>query len=288
MKVVLTGANGQLGRCLQDVFPEDWDIHAFGSLELDITNYDDVGKILEITPDVIINAAAYTKVDLAEVEIEQAYAVNAMGVYHLAKAAKKTDARLIHVSTDYVFDGSKRIPYTETDATCPINVYGQSKLAGENLALATHVDTLILRTSWVFSEYGNNFLKTMLRIGRTNQQLRIVGDQVGTPTYARDIANSIIHLIKNHTNVRGILNIAGKDICSWAEFATQIFQTITQLDDNYNLPKVIDITTSEYPMAAKRPLYSVLDTKLVEEYSVVINTLPANIEVILHKLTSQI
>lgn len=279
MKVVLTGANGQLGRCLQDVFPEDWDIHAFGSLELDITNYDDVGKILEITPDVIINAAAYTKVDLAEVEIEQAYAVNAMGVYHLAKAAKKTDARLIHVSTDYVFDGSKRIPYTETDATCPINVYGQSKLAGENLALATHINTLILRTSWVFSEYGNNFLKTMLKIGKNNPELKIVGDQIGTPTYAGDIAKTIIYLLKNYPKERGILNISGKDICSWAEFTKLIFKEVSELDPEYPVPKIKEILAQEYPTTARRPFYSVLSTSLNTQ----VNSLNNNIYHVLGK-----
>lgn len=258
MKVVLVGANGQLGQCLQDVFPVEWIIYAFSSKNLDVTNIASIQKVVDISPDVIINASAYTKVDLAETEVEQANLVNAAGVYHLAKAAQKCNARLIHISTDYVFDGTKNQPYTEEDVTCPLNVYGQSKLAGENLALSTCVDTLILRTSWVFSEYGNNFLKTMLRIGKENSELRIVGDQIGTPTYAGDIAQAIIVLIEKHKALRGILNIAGKDICSWAEFARKIFELAHYLDNSYKVPNIAQITSKEYPTSAKRPQYSVL------------------------------
>lgn len=288
MKVVLTGANGQLGRCLQDVFPEDWEVHAFGSVELGITTYDAVDKILAIKPNIIINAAAYTKVDLAETEIEQAYAVNATGVYHLAKAAQECNARLIHVSTDYVFDGTKKEPYTEIDATCPINVYGQSKLAGENLALATHVDTLILRTSWVFSEYGSNFLKTMLKLGESRKELRIVGDQIGAPTYAGDIAKAIIQLIIQQQSLRGILNVSGKEICSWAEFARMIFAAAHEVDHNYVIPNITAISTEEYPTAAKRPLYSVLTTTLSDGCFIEINSLNQNIQKVIYKLASQI
>lgn len=259
MKVLLTGASGQLGRCVQDVFPKEWQLFAFNSQELDITNLEQVEVIFEdIKPDAVINAAAYTKVDQAESEADLAFRVNADGVYHLALCSKKHDSRLIHISTDYVFDGTKREPYTETDPTNPINVYGQSKLAGENLALATHLNTLILRTSWVFSEYGNNFLKTMLRVGENNPELRVVSDQIGTPTYAGDIANAIIHLLKYHQEERGILNVSGKDICSWADFAKLIFQVASQVNPQYPVPKVTEILTKEYPTAARRPLYSVL------------------------------
>lgn len=277
MKVVLVGANGQLGKCLQDVFPDHWEIFCFTSSELNVTDLNSTLQIKDIQPNVIINASAYTKVDLAETEVDAANAVNGTGVYHLANIAKECDARFIHVSTDYVFDGTKRTPYKETDVTSPINVYGQSKLAGENLALATHVDTLVLRTSWVFSEYGNNFLKTMLKLGESRDHLRVVGDQIGAPTYAGDIANAIIHLIQNQKNVRGIVNISGKDICNWAEFATAIFQVQAELNPKYKIPNVEAITTSEYPTAAKRPLYSVLDISISIVLNLEVRTLAKNI-----------
>lgn len=287
MKVLLTGASGQLGRCVQDVFPKEWQLFAFNSQELDITNLEQVESTFEtIKPDAVINAAAYTKVDQAESEADLAFRVNATGVYHLALCSKKHGSRLIHISTDYVFDGTKREPYTETDPTNPINVYGQSKLAGENLALATHINTLILRTSWVFSEYGNNFLKTMLRIGGNNSELRIVSDQVGTPTYAGDIANAIIHLLKNHQEERGILNVSGKDICSWADFAKLIYQAASQVNPQYPVPKVTGILTKEYPTAARRPLYSVLSRSRAIDLLIPIVKLDENIFDVLKKQTN--
>lgn len=285
MKVLLTGASGQLGRCVQDVFPKEWQLFAFNSQELDITNLEQVESTFEsIKPDAVINAAAYTKVDQAESEADLAFRVNATGVYHLAFCSKKHGSRLIHISTDYVFDGTKREPYTETDPTNPINVYGQSKLAGENLALATHINTLILRTSWVFSEYGNNFLKTMLRIGKNNPELRVVGDQIGTPTYAGDIANTIIYLLKNHQEERGILNISGKDICSWADFAKLIFQVASQVNPQYPVPKVTEILTKEYPTAARRPLYSILSIESIKKLSFLLTSLEDNIKYVIKSL----
>ena len=281
MKILLTGASGQLGRCVQDVFPKEWQLFAFNSQELDITNLEQLESTFEsIKPDAVINAAAYTKVDQAESEVDLAFRVNATGVYNLALCSKKYNSRLIHISTDYVFDGTKREPYTETDPTNPINVYGQSKLAGENLALATHINTLILRTSWVFSEYENNFLKTMLRIGKNNSKLKIVGDQIGTPTYAGDIANTIIHLLKNYPDVRGILNVSGKDICSWAEFARLIFKEVSELDPEYSVPKITEILAQEYPTTASRPFYSVLSTSLNTQ----VNSLNNNIDYVLEKI----
>lgn len=278
MKVLLTGANGQLGRCVQDVFPKEWELFAFNSQELDITDAEQVKlKFAEIEPDAVINAAAYTKVDQAESEVELAYSVNATGVHHLALLSKQYNSRLIHISTDYVFDGTKREPYTETDPTCPINVYGQSKLAGENLALATHIGTLILRTSWVFSEYGNNFLKTMLKVGENNPELKVVSDQIGTPTYAGDIAKAIIYLLQNHPKERGILNVAGSDICSWADFAKLIFQVASQVNPQYSVPKVAEISTQKYPTAAKRPHYSVLSTDNLSLLNIQLNDLKKNV-----------
>ncbi|NLD09186.1 MAG: dTDP-4-dehydrorhamnose reductase [Xanthomonadaceae bacterium] len=285
MKVLLTGASGQLGQCVQDVLPKEWQLFAFNSQELDITNLEQVESAFEyIKPDAVINAAAYTKVDQAESEVGLAFHVNATGVHHLALCSKKHGARLIHISTDYVFNGTKKAPYTETDPTNPINVYGQSKLAGENLALATHINTLILRTSWVFSEYGNNFLKTMLRVGENNSELKIVGDQIGTPTYAGDIANTIIHLILNQKELRGILNVAGNDICSWASFAKKIFKISDSIHTDYIAPTVIDIPTQAYPTPAKRPLYSVLDIGIAKKKGIKMRSLEENIQCVLSKL----
>lgn len=277
MKVVLVGANGQLGRCLQDVFPDNWEVFCFNSSELDITRFESVQDIITISPDVIINTAAYTKVDLAETEVEAAFAVNATGVYHLAKAARDINARLIHISTDYVFNGQKRTPYRETDAACPINVYGQSKLAGENLALAAHTNTLVLRASWFYSEYGSNFLKKMLSIGRENNCLNVVHDQIGVPTYARDVATAIIHIILDHEYLRGVINVAGSDICSWVQFSEKIFSIVREVDQQYTVPSINAINTADYQNNAPRPMYSVLDTSVLRNTGITMNTLTNNI-----------
>lgn len=285
MKVILTGANGQLGKCLLDAFPKEWDINAFGSKDLNITDYNHTLCIInKIQPDVIINAAAYTKVDLAESDKYLANSVNATGIYNLAVAAKQNNAKLIHISTDYVFNGEKNSPYQENDVTEPLNVYGQSKLAGENLAFSTHANTLVVRTSWVFSEYSNNFLKTMLEIGKNNSQLRIVSDQIGTPTYAGDIAQAIIYILQSKPETRGLLNISGNDICSWAEFAGEIFKKANHLFTGYHIPEITPILTKDYPTAATRPLYSVLDTKKICTLGFTSESLDFNINHVIHKI----
>ena len=185
MKVLLTGATGQLGRCIQDRFPNEWQLIALDSKELDITDNVKVDQyISEMKPDVVINAAAYTAVDKAETEVEQAFLVNATAVGYLAKACNAIGARLIHISTDYVFDGTSSIPYTTLDAPNPINVYGKSKLAGELLALAHNPLSQVIRTSWIYSEYGNNFVKTMIRLADEGREvISVVDDQIGCPTY---------------------------------------------------------------------------------------------------------
>lgn len=285
MRVMLTGANGQLGKCLLDAFPKEWKIYSYGSEDLNITHYNQVLDIVNKTqPDIIINAAAYTKVDLAESDLALANAVNAQGVYNLAISAQKNNVKLIHISTDYVFNGEKNSPYKECDITSPLNVYGQSKLAGENLALATHTNTLILRTSWVFSEYGNNFLKTMIKVGQHNTQLKIVSDQIGAPTYAGDIANAIVYILKNSIDTRGLLNIAGRDICTWAEFASEIFKEACQVFTDYQSPEIIRIQTKDYPTPANRPLYSVLNTYKANQLGFTSNSLHSNIRNVLQKI----
>lgn len=195
MRVLLTGAYGQLGRCLLDRVPAEWILLACGSAELDITDRPAVERVVKkFRPDVIINAAAYTAVDKAETDRIRAMKVNAIGPENLAIAAHQQGARLIHLSTDYVFDGSKKTPYTESDLPCPINFYGLSKWEGEKRVFSVLPDAVVIRTSWVFSEYGANFVKTMLRLAETRSEISVVNDQFGCPTYAGDLAQAIITL----------------------------------------------------------------------------------------------
>lgn len=266
MKIVLTGANGQLGRCFQDSLPEEWKLKSFDSKELDISDKAAVmAAIIANKPDVIVNAAAYTAVDKAESEAERAIAVNTHGPENLALAAKFVGARFVHVSTDYVFDGTAKIPYVETDAVNPLGVYGKSKLGGELLVSALMPGAIILRTAWVFSEYGNNFVKTMLRLAESRDSLGIVSDQYGCPTYAGDIADSIIKMIKISA-LGGIYHYCGNNQVSWAEFAESIFEIAYSLDFLSKKPGVKYITTDEYPTPAVRPAFSSLSNKKIETY----------------------
>ncbi len=192
MRVLLTGAYGQLERCLLDRFPADWITLACGSAELDITDRVAVVRVVKkFKPDVIMNAAAYTAVDKAETDRTRALKINAIGPENLAQAAKMIGARFIHISTDYVFDGVKKTPYTEQDPPCPINFYGLSKWEGEKRVFEVLPEAIVIRTSWMFSEYGNNFVSTMLRLAQTRSELHVVNDQYGCPTYAGDLAQAI-------------------------------------------------------------------------------------------------
>lgn len=266
MKILLTGANGQLGRYLvHNMSPLDT-ILSLASQELDICDLPSViTKVQEFRPDIIINAAAYTAVDKAESEPERAAAVNTHGPENLALAAKQVGARLVHVSTDYVFDGSGQVPYQESDAVNPLGVYGQTKLAGELLVQSILPEAIILRTAWVFSEYGNNFVKTMLRLAKDRPELGVVADQVGCPTYAGDIAAAILNLVAGNAP-GGIYHYCGDRSVSWAEFAQAIFAEGEQSGVLARQPKVNFITTDQYPTPAKRPAYSVLSTEKVADY----------------------
>lgn len=260
MKILLTGANGQLGRCIQDRIPQEWHLDVMDSGLLDITDKQQVmQRVAQCSPDIIINAAAYTAVDKAESESLQAEKVNAQGAKFLALAAKEHQARLIHISTDYIFDGSQSTPYSEVDIPTPVNVYGKTKFAGEQAIESILTNAVIIRTSWVFSEYGNNFVKTMLKLGQERQHLTIIHDQRGCPTYAGDLAQTIIELIQNHPQAQGIYNYCGASDVSWYEFSELIFDIA--VSDNWLLtrPYIEKITTSEYPTPAKRPQYSLLD-----------------------------
>ncbi|ULR32466.1 dTDP-4-dehydrorhamnose reductase [Dickeya fangzhongdai] len=259
MKVLLTGANGQLGRCFQDRLPEGWDVWTTDSDELDITDREQVlTAIAAYPPDVIVNAAAYTAVDKAESEPEQAALVNKTGPENLALAAKLVGARLVHVSTDYVFDGKATVPYVETDPTNPLGVYGQTKLDGERAVMAVLPESIIIRTAWVFSEYGNNFVKTMLRLGKEREMLSVVADQRGCPTYAGDIAQAIIDLLKLDA-AGGIYHFCGDKEVSWHGFAKAIFAKAVEQGKLAKMPIVNAITTEHYPTPAKRPAYSSLN-----------------------------
>jgi len=259
MRVMVTGANGQLGKCLQDVLAgSGHEVIAVGHKELDITNRSAVDRFVDVKkPDIIINAAAYTAVDRAEEEAELAFKVNAHAVKNLADASNAAGAILIHVSTDYVFDGLSRTPYKETDSVNPMGAYGESKLAGEREAgrAQRHI---IVRTAWVFSEYGNNFLKTMVKLGRERECLSIVDDQIGTPTYAGDLASALVSLGLGQP-ANGVYHYSGGDSCSWYEFASAIFSTCAEISNKYAEPAISAIPSSQYPTSARRPEYSVLD-----------------------------
>lgn len=252
MRILLTGAYGQLGRCLLDRFPADWVMLACGSAELDITDRAAVERIVRrFRPQVIMNAAAYTAVDKAEIDRIRAMKINAIGPENLARAAREVGAQLIHISTDYVFDGSKTTPYIESDLPCPINFYGLSKWEGEKRVQAILPQAIIIRTSWVFSEYGNNFVKTMLRLAQTHETIRVVNDQRGCPTYAGDLAQAMIALAAE-PEAAGIYHYCGDKAVSWYEFAQAIFSL------RGSAPQLVPISSQEYVTTAPRPGNSAL------------------------------
>lgn len=276
MRVLITGSNGQVGNILAKLLTRDINnkVLALDKSALDITDKDAVINIVtKFQPEVIINAAAYTAVDKAEEEIELCYAINRDGPKYLAKAAHAIGAKILHISTDYVFDGNKGNEYLESDIANPQGVYGQSKLAGE-IAVAEACDKhIILRTAWVFSEKGNNFIKTMLRICQNSTELKIVGDQFGGPTYAVDIASSLIKIAKCIVQGKiikyGIYHYSGLPHLSWYEFANTIFDTALAQGYISDKPKITSITTEQYPTLAKRPKNSRLNTeKIKKEFSI--------------------
>ncbi|ASK27948.1 dTDP-4-dehydrorhamnose reductase [Neisseria chenwenguii] len=265
MRILLTGSKGQLARCFRDRLPDSWELIATDSASLDITDQDAVQTMVQnFQPDAIVNTAAYTAVDKAESDDKAAFAVNAAAVRNLAAAAAAAQARFIHVSTDYVFDGKGKTPYRESDPVNPQSVYGKSKAAGELLALAEYTETVVIRTSWLFSEYGNNFVKTMMRLAGERDTLSVVADQTGTPTYAGDLADAVIAVLRSPEPLRGIFHYAGGESATWCEFAQTVFQTAAKQIDGFKSPEVKGITTAEYPAPAPRPQYSILDCRKIE------------------------
>ena len=271
MKLIIFGANGQVGTHLINLFSKSQhSTLSFSHRELDITNLTDLEKLKEKNPHLLINASAYTAVELAENKKEQAFRVNDKGVHNLVMLAKALNIPLIHLSTDYVFDGKSLKPYIETDVRRPLNIYGQSKLAGEQKISSLLTEYITLRTSWVFSEYGNNFLKTMLQL-KDKEMLSIVSDQRGKPTYAGDIANVIlkmVNIIEKKNNLHwGTYHYSGDSEVSWFEFAQYIFHYLKKI--GHNTPQLNSINSSEYPTLAKRPLLSNLDnTKIQNEFKI--------------------
>jgi dTDP-4-dehydrorhamnose reductase len=255
MKALITGANGQLGRALAVRAPASIELIALPSAQLDIGDRAAVdAAFIDHAPAIVINAAAYTKVDVAEEFPDLADRVNHLGVAHLAQAAQHSGARMVHISTDFVFDGMASHPYRPDAPTAPLNVYGATKLAGET---AAGQQSLIIRTSWLYSSYGNNFVATMLRLMRERPVLRVVDDQVGTPTSALSLADALWKLAVT-VNV-GVMHYSDSGVASWYDFAVAIMEdaiTIGLLDQTID---IIPIPSSAYPTPAKRPHYSVLD-----------------------------
>ena len=264
--VLITGVNGQLGnemRVLSEGHPEY--IYFFTDVaELDICNEQAVlDFVRENDIQVIVNCAAYTAVDKAEEDVERCTKLNADAVGYLAKAAEANQAEFIQVSTDYVFDGTAHVPYKETDSTCPNSVYGSTKLAGEQNALTLCTRSMVIRTAWLYSTFGNNFVKTMIRLGKEREALGVIFDQVGTPTYARDLARAIYAAIRQGV-VPGVYHFSNEGVCSWYDFT----KTIHRLA-GITTCKVNPLHTEEYPTPAKRPHYSVLDkTKIKNTYHI--------------------
>jgi dTDP-4-dehydrorhamnose reductase len=272
MKVLVFGANGQVGSDLVlELEKNKYEYQAYDRSTLDITNKEQLNFVIQKEkPSFIINAAAYTAVDLAEDEKDKAIAVNSTAPGYIAEICEKYKVCLIHISTDYVFDGSKlNEEYSEADCTGPASVYGETKRDGEVKIAEALKEHIILRTSWVFGEYGNNFVKTMLRLSKTNNELRIVSDQVGAPTYAGDISKAILKIIESKEKEYGVFHFCGKPYVSWYEFASAIFVKAKSEDVISMVPKLSAIKSIEFPQKAKRPMNSRLSTNKIEkEYKV--------------------
>lgn len=264
--ILVTGANGQLGKCIADIagnYP-GLQFHFFGKDAFPVENTAEVKRIMDaIKPDAIINTAAYTAVDKAETDVENAFLVNSEAVGSLAALCREAGIRLLHVSTDYVFDGTATSPYKETDAVSPVNTYGASKLHGEELALAADASAIVVRTSWVYSSHGNNFVKTMLRLMNEREKISVVADQQGCPTYAVDLAEALVQMATEPRKGGGIYHFSNSGPITWHQFAIAIKEMIGS-------SCIVDpIPTTAFPTPAKRPAYSVLSNdKILADYGI--------------------
>ena len=273
MKVLITGSNGQLGSEIKELASDCENLECiFRDLpELDICDIKALTTcIVDENINAVINCAAYTAVDKAEENPVIAQQVNAKGVLNLVNALKKVNGKLIHISTDYVFDGNHSQPYKETDPVSPKGVYGETKRAGELAVFNSSIDAIVIRTSWLYSAYGNNFVKTMLRLGNEKKSIQVVSDQKGTPTFAKDLAKTCLDILSNagSTNISkkgSLYHYSNEGVASWYDFARAIME-ISNIDCN-----IIPIETKDYPTQAIRPLYSVLDkSKITSDFKVTI------------------
>jgi len=262
MKVAVIGTNGQLATCFKELAPKDLDISFYGREEVDITKASSFNSLT--SANLIINCSAYTAVDKAEQCPEDAYAINRMGVIQLVQFCEQNRIKLIHFSTDFVFDGNANFPYSEDSFTDPKSVYGASKLAGEEVILQSSLSALVIRTSWLYSPFGHNFCKTMLRLGSKLSELSVVHDQIGTPTSALDLVKVVFELIEKGLPCSPeLLHVVNSGQCSWADFAREIFR-------QKSISTLVNNTTSEaFNAPAPRPSYSVLSTeKLLFKYGI--------------------
>lgn len=268
MRILVTGRDGQLGKSIKKIVDSAQQQHEFVFTDrsiLNLGNDNDIKKYFDNNKfDTIINCAAYTQVDKAEDDLDLVNQVNHLAVKQLAIIAQKNQTKLIHVSTNFVFDGSGKNPYTEKDSANPVNVYGDSKLAGERaIEEIMPVNAIIIRIGWLYSEYGNNFVDTMLRIGKEKDQVRVISDQIGTPTYATDVAKALLQIIlnkKNNANFNSeIYHYSPEGACSWYEFAKSIFEY------KKNNCKLIKITERDWSAKAQRPGYSVLSSHKIQK-----------------------
>ena len=266
MRVLITGSNGQLGSEIKELAANYKKLNfVFKDLpELDICDVEVLQAfIIDYNINIVINCAAYTAVDKAEEDAEIAKKVNLNGVLNLVNALQTVNGKLIHISTDYVFDGNHFLPYLESDPVSPIGVYGETKRAGELAVLNSAIDAIVIRTSWLYSSYGNNFVKTMLRLGNEKENLRVIFDQVGTPTYARDLARTCLEILSGDSSVNiskngNLYHFSNEGVASWYDFAISIMEL-----GGENC-KVKPIQTKDYPVLAKRPHYSVLNKSKIK------------------------
>ena len=265
-KVLVTGANGQLGSELKRTVLQNYEYIFTDIAELDLLNREELEQfVIENCVSCIVNCAAYTAVDKAESEVEKAESVNIQAVRHLAEICREHKVKLIHISTDFVFDGNANSPYKEHCTTNPLSVYGRTKLEGEQALGRLLPDSIIIRTSWLYSSYGSNFVKTILRLGSERDELGIIFDQLGTPTYAYDLACCIVEIINSGLHQHGIYHYSNEGMASWYDFAVNI------LDIAGIACKVKPIPGTQYPTPAARPAYSIMDkTKIKQDFGITI------------------
>lgn len=288
MNVLVTGANGQLGSEIKDCQHNFKELNVvYADLQdVDICDIDTVNNfVTKHSIKAVINCAAYTAVDKAEEDAEAAKKVNTEGVFNLVKAMENVNGKIIHISTDYVFDGTKSLPYDEEDTVSPIGVYGKTKREGELAVINSSLEGIVIRTSWLYSAYGNNFVKTMMRLGKEKERLNVIFDQIGTPTFAGDLANICLAILSNEQNridkAGKVYHFSNEGVASWYDFATAVMK-INKLDC-----EVLPIETKDYPTLAKRPHYSVLNkTKIKKNFKITIPYWRDSLEGCILKLNS--